>query len=138
MQEMIMLFVTENLPDDKATLEVSLNKVVYTTIQNLVYEGIKSDTNYNKSFYSRRSSQGTNKSRKSKKVVIGQTKKIQDLTKKSRTLEEAKAIAAQSQADMKKLIATEVIIEKILIELDCDPWDDLDNWPPDAILYKGM
>jgi hypothetical protein len=39
---------------------------------------------------------------------------------------------------MKKLIATEVIIEKILIELDCDPWDDLDNWPPDAILYKGM
>jgi hypothetical protein len=39
---------------------------------------------------------------------------------------------------MKKLIATEVIIEEILKELDCDPWDDLDNWPPDAHIYKGM
>ena len=32
MQEMIMEFVNESLPDDAATLEVSLNKVVNTTI----------------------------------------------------------------------------------------------------------
>ena len=23
-------------------------------------------------------------------------------------------------------------------ELDCDPWDDLGNWPADADKYKGM
>jgi hypothetical protein len=39
---------------------------------------------------------------------------------------------------MNKLLGTEYIIEKILKMLDCDPWDDLGNWPPDAYTYKGM
>ena len=97
MQEMILEFIAENLPEDKATLEVQLNKVVYTTIQNLVYNDIKSDKDYNKSFYSRRSSQKSSKSKRSKRIVVGQGHKIDDGSrKKGRTLEEAKAIAAQS------------------------------------------
>jgi len=39
---------------------------------------------------------------------------------------------------MKKLLGTEYIIEKILKMLDCDPWDDLGNWKPDAYVHKGM
>jgi len=39
---------------------------------------------------------------------------------------------------MKRILGTENVIEKILEELDCDPWDDLGNWPADADKYKGM
>ena len=39
---------------------------------------------------------------------------------------------------MNKLLGTEYIIEKVLKMLDCDPWDDLGNWPPDAFIHKGM
>ena len=45
---------------------------------------------------------------------------------------------AQNNNDMTKLLGTEYIIEKVLKMLDCDPWDDLGNWPPDAFIYKGM
>jgi hypothetical protein len=47
-------------------------------------------------------------------------------------------LMAQQSNDMQKLLGTEYIIEKILKMLDCDPWDDLGNWPPDAFIYKGM
>lgn len=50
----------------------------------------------------------------------------------------AKELAAQNNAQMKKLLGTEFIIEKILKMLDVDPWDDLGNWAPDAYVHKGM
>jgi hypothetical protein len=39
---------------------------------------------------------------------------------------------------MKKLLGTEFIIEKVLKMLDCDPWDDIGNWAPDAYMHKNM
>jgi hypothetical protein len=47
-------------------------------------------------------------------------------------------LAAQNQAQMKKLLGTEFIIEKVLKMLDCDPWDDIGNWAPDAYMHKNM
>lgn len=51
---------------------------------------------------------------------------------------DARELAAQNSSQMKKLLGTEFIIEKILKMLDCDPWDDLGNWAPDAYTHKGM
>jgi hypothetical protein len=39
---------------------------------------------------------------------------------------------------MRKLLGTEFIVEEVLKMLDIDPWDDLGNWPADAIKFKGM
>lgn len=39
---------------------------------------------------------------------------------------------------MKRLLATEQIIEKVLGMMDLNPFDDLGNWPADAEKYKGM
>jgi hypothetical protein len=47
-------------------------------------------------------------------------------------------LMAQNNNVLNKLLGTEYIIEKVLKMLDCDPWDDLGNWPPDAFIYKGM
>ena len=47
-------------------------------------------------------------------------------------------LLAQNQDQMRRLLGTEFIIEKVLKMLDCNPWDDLGNWPADAQIYKGM
>jgi len=47
-------------------------------------------------------------------------------------------LAAFNQSQIKRLLGTEYIIEKTLKMLDCNPWDDLGNWPADANRYKGM
>ena len=35
-------------------------------------------------------------------------------------------------------MGTEHVIEEVLKMMDCDPWNDIGNWPSDANKYKGM
>ena len=55
--------------------------------------------------------------------------------KNAKTQEELQAL---NELQMKRLLGTEHVIENVLKMLDCNPWDDLSNWPADAAKYKGM
>ena len=58
--------------------------------------------------------------------------------RKANELSEIEQLQAQNAAQMRRLMGTEVVIERVLGILDTDPWDDLGNWPADAAVYKGM
>ena len=80
----------------------------------------------------------TLKPKKKKSVTTQAVGGNKDLTAVGSAQDAKQKLMAQQGNDMNKLLGTEYIIEKVLKMLDCDPWDDLGNWPPDAFIYKGM
>ena len=51
-------------------------------------------------------------------------------SQKNAIIGEMEQLQAQSAAQMRRLMGTEIVIERVMAlkELDTDPWDDLGNW----------